>query len=283
MGNLIADAFPANPIISIATSNRILKGKRVYVIFFLPRSGSTWLTELASKDGRLGTPHEWFNEWWIYGDGELLGCVPPRVMGTHDINEYIERVVEMYRSPNGVMGLEISLTQMRMLIKIVENPHSIKGVLTVFYLRRRNLVAQAISIYRSVATSYFHSFQDDSEARSRFDALDYSGDAIAGCMQDIINYENSFEELFATCGIKPHRFFYEDIVADNSHVLDWMAATVTGSTTPGAGTPSEDWLIKPISDWKNRAWEEQFRLEQWEQFRDATADRPALLDDPSLL
>jgi hypothetical protein len=50
--------------------------------------------------GHLGVPQEWFNDGWIYSNETALGCRPPKLRRTFDINRYVEEIVS---DPLGVL------------------------------------------------------------------------------------------------------------------------------------------------------------------------------------
>jgi len=278
MSNLIEQAFPTCCVVKRATLEEIFSSTKLYVIFVTARSGSTWLTEMAAFDGRLGTPQEWFNETWIYTDLELLGCRPPKLADASDINDYIFKTITRYRSPSGVAGLKLSFPQAQALFELLESPNSVKQGVTYFYLRRRNLIAQAISLYRSASSGFFHAYQTDRMAQARFTTLPYDAERIQYWMQDLLASECAFEAMFRSCEIKEHRFLYEDMVADPGRILDWIYTTTTGKAE-FSGTEPTLGLVRKISDDKNQEWELRFRAEQGAIIADADGNRPPLLSD----
>ncbi len=173
MSNLVKSAFPFGSILREETIGSLAGSSKLYVIFITPRSGSTWLTELAMNSGLLGAPQEWFNENWIHTEEIALGCRPPKVIGTADINEYVHEVVSSHRAANGVMGIQLSQYQTQCLIELLESPSRAATCMVPFYLCRRNLVAQAISLYRSRKSGLWHSYQDAPGLVAKFQSVEY--------------------------------------------------------------------------------------------------------------
>lgn len=264
MANLIAAAFPTNPIIAAATLQELCRSNRLYASFITPRSGSTWLTEMASAGGQLGTPQEWFNETFLQTNLEFLGCRPPRLVGTSDINEYISISIASHRSPANIMGLQLSFYQAQSLFKLVEAPEPAKAAMTFFYLRRRNLVAQAVSLYRSVVSGRFHSYETDREAVARFGAVVFDAEKVAYWVEHLLASEIGFEAMFRSCGLEVHRFFYEDLVAHPGQTLNWLHVIAAGENgpRPRPAPPPGPGQVLPLGDEKNREWETRFRDEQ---------------------
>lgn len=116
-----------------------------YVMIFTPRSGSTWLTSILS--GYFGYPEEYINP-------ELVKNVSIS-MGTKDPENLIETLRKVRKSENGVFGIQvrsidIKLFGRKIFFRAFKNAK-------YFNVRRRNIVAQAISLYRATETGVFHS------------------------------------------------------------------------------------------------------------------------------
>jgi trehalose 2-sulfotransferase len=278
MQNPVALAFPTQARISWKTLSTLTRSVHFYVIFITARSGSTWLTEMASRSGRLGVPQEWFNETWIQLDQEALDCRPPKLAGTTDINSYIRKTVADYQSQNRIMGLELAFHQTRMLMELLEKPEYVVPRITFFYLRRRNLIAQAISLYRSAESGFFHSYQQNPTLRKRFDSVSYSAIQIQRYAKYLVECERQFEDLFQSCSIDPRRFFYEDLRVALMRVLQWIERTITGQQVV-YDSSLENGVIRPVSDNRNVIWESAFRQEHSEELRILEERRPALRGD----
>lgn len=173
-----------------------------------PRSGSTWLTELMASAGGLGVPQEWFNESFLRSNEPALGCRPPLLRGTLDINDYLRSIVD---EGQGVAGAEVSIFQALMLAELFEGAPE-EGILDAsFYLRRWDVIAQGISLYRSAKSGRFHSYQTKPEEIRSFQEVKYDADEIAHWIRQIIEYEDLFEKLFEKAGLRPVPIFYEDL------------------------------------------------------------------------
>ncbi len=251
MKNLLRDAFPANSVLHASTLKEAASRSRLYVIFLTPRSGSTWLTELAKNSGVLGTPQEWFNDGWIYTEKPALGCLPPRLRGLADVNEYVDAIVD--EGP-GIAGLELSVFQALMLREMIDGPFDPRWLAATFYLRRRDLAAQAVSLYRSVASGRFHSYQIQPEAVQAFEAVEYDFDGLLKWLQFLIECEQRFDDLFRSCGLSPVPLYYEDFLKDPLGLLQQIAWRL-GATTPQNLPPTSLTLMR---DATSAAWRERF-------------------------
>jgi LPS sulfotransferase NodH len=283
MENRLRELFSGPAIIHQATLEQIRQTARLYIVFFTPRSGSTWLADMAHAGQRLGSPGEMFN--WEYIQ-HALQQQPP--LQASEINRYVIETVMTYRSPAGITGIKVDYLQAQMLFELLEDGHGAGAGIHLFYLRRRDLIAQAVSAFRSGDTGFYHAYQTDEELIQRFDDLAYSPDRIASWAGHLLNCEVGFEKLFRGCNLQPSRFFYEDMVADPAAIMAWLDASITGEVTEPAPTQQSDGLstkavfgapIKPISDVRNKRWAIAFRNDRPEFIIDLMARRPALVDD----
>lgn len=253
MLNRLKSAFPLGSVIRSDTLRRSSKSSRIYVIFIVPRSGSSWLTELAMNSHTLGAPQEWFNEDWIYSNEPALGCLPPRMRGTSEINEYIESIID---DGNGVAGIELSLFQTLMLHELLDSPFDQSWIAASFYLRRYDLAAQAVSLYRSATSGRFHSYQSKPHEIHQFNSVEYHHDKLVETLYFLIDYEARFDRLFASCNIQPVPLYYEHLQSDPLRVLERLAASIGSpaplvipktSLTPLRDATSAEWRRRLVS------------------------------------
>ena len=250
-------AFPDGASIRPEVLRGAASGRRLYAIFVIARSGSTWLTELARNTGVLGGPQEWLNPNFCLATEQHLGCPPPVHFGTTEINEYILAFIR-HSETAGIAGIELSWPQIEALSTRALAGVDFSFLSTCFYLRRRDVVAQSISLYRSAASGFFHSYQTLPYLRNQFQEVEYDADAIAGNMVHLIDCENAFEEMFLSCGLTPIRWFYEDLVAAPAKVIQQMAAglrTCLDSDNPGS-------TLMKLADVKNTEWVARFQVDR---------------------
>jgi LPS sulfotransferase NodH len=269
-------AFPASSVLRASTVTALKRQSTLYVMFIIARSGSTWLTDMAMRGGRLGAPQEWFNDEWIQGAEPALGCKPPRLAGTGDINEYATRCVADHRSTIGLMGVQLSYHQTLGLMRAMEDPAA-AATLPLFYLRRRNILAQAISLYKSVESGLFHSYQNTGK-NTVFTAPAYDQQKIALWLGHLVDCEAGFAALFASCGAAPVALFYEDMVARPAEYLAMIEHRITGHTPPAAVAPASP--LRQLGDAQSLAWEERFRREAAPLLRDIENRRPDVSSAP---
>ncbi|MBJ9685250.1 MULTISPECIES: Stf0 family sulfotransferase [Burkholderia] len=269
----ILSVFSKNHVIHRRTIERIAVNGRPYVIFIIARSGSTWLTDMAAKSGRLGVPQEWFNEDWIQTDELALGCRPPKALEVTDVDEYILRTVELTASDGGCFGVQLSPSQTSNVCRMLEDVAHACEVFSHFYLRRKNIVRQAISLYRSVRSGVFHSYQTDKEARKRFGEIQYDEGSIKNWCQHLVEGEIYFERVFSENHIQPERFFYEDLVSDPLSQLRRIEQKINPC---GDSIRSVEFELTPLADAKTEQWETLFREKNPEFLAALEETRPVI-------
>lgn len=281
MQNPLIDVFTETSVVSWKLMKHLALTKKFYVIFFIPRSGSTWLTERAVTSGMLGEPTEWFNEDFIVRETADIGVSPPKVLGTADINKYIIYSIERNSSRGGLFGVELSRFHTEWICDLLENKEDIMKLFKPFFLRRKNMVRQAISLYKSAETGYFHSYQMSEEFARGLEALSYDSERICFWYNHLIECEIWFERMFHEVGLEPGRFFYEDLTDDIEAVLNWMYAKIVPHSDVRIGVRAPSY-INSISDNKNIEWETRFRLECTAFIEDMDLRRPKFTSTFSL-
>ena len=133
-----------------------------YVVFFTPRSGSSYLTDLIQSTNCLGDAGEMFNPiiaWNVAG-----------AMGSTSIEDYVDSLLRA-RNIAGVYSAELTWTHLdfmfgspRQFLDLVKPSHFL-------WLKRDDYVAQAVSIMSMKQTGLAHtagaSRQDIESARNR--------------------------------------------------------------------------------------------------------------------
>ncbi len=220
--------------------------------------------EIAESTGALGKPDEWFNE-------NIVGSP----FAPLDVNKHLLEHVRLSRSSNGVVGLELSYFQASCVAEMLELP---RPRIAEFYLRRKDMIAQAVSLYRSAESGLYHSHQATDDSITRHAAMEYSEQKIEHWCHHALNDEIAFSRLFARCRMSPKRFFYEDITQSPDGVLNWIASHIHG--TP-QNLKAETGRVEKISDNKSREWEQKFRSDRADFVRVVESLRPALESDYS--
>lgn len=202
--------------------------KRTIGIIFTPRSGSSWLTEVLTKDGRFGKPQEWFNPNFVPDISRRIGAKDPK--------DYVDLLQRQHQSGN-VFSFEATLYQIDRVFKrradfldaFANTP------IDWYYLTRKDIVLQAVSLAKAVDTGVFHAPAQSVEDRLLADqSFDYDPREVSKWLDHIAKLEHRSEDFFSANGIAPIRLVYEDVVSEDvSTVLDLFAAK------SGAGTKAQ--------------------------------------------
>lgn len=198
----------------------------VYWIFFTPRSGSSWLADLLESLGFLGKPGEWFNPGLLPNILKRYACA--------DLFEYVQCMKKSQQSRNGVFGCEITFFQLKLLLDaIAELGLDRESIIkarddNTIYLYRRDLLAQAISLYKAAETGYFHATQKD-EGTHGAHATEYNSEAIWYWLLHVLQQEYGFERTFKELGVNPLSISYEELSIDPHHTLNRICGHVLQS------------------------------------------------------
>lgn len=180
--------------------------RKTYGIYFTPRSGSSWLTDVIRRTGRLGKPEEWFNPSFL-----------PRVAASVNADNLMNcvKMLKRKQAPGGIFGFEVTYYQMLASFGseatfLSHFPPRTK----CFFLIRQDIVLQAVSLAKSVATSVYHSANSPTDAIEQADhEFQYDAEAIEHWLGHVLDQETRFERFFAANEIHPVRLSYEMMMA----------------------------------------------------------------------
>ena len=241
------------------------EGDRRYLVYITPRSGSTYFSHLARSTGVLGFPQEWLNFNEV--ESEI------RESRSASLAAWMAWLEANRSSANGVFGMEVSLAQWRMARELGDFDAMTGPRCRRVYLRRRNLVRQAISLHIAFESGVYHSFQLNDEARALREAVPYHRGRIGRQLQILIEQEASFERQFRAAGIEPERFYYED-VAEAPDLAMRRLANLIGVEAPSVS--GEQVGVERIGPGQTDEWEERYRQEDAEYLGHMTKRRPLL-------
>lgn len=176
----------------------VFNGK-AYLLCITPRSGSTFFSDILGKTQSLGQCHEHF-------PSEMGGLVPSWMNECSGLADAFGRL-QRNAQPLDFFGIKGTPLQMFPLITAgaFGNP-SIP--LRYIYLRRKDILRQAISLCRAAKTGEWHS--DDPNVSDP----EISIDEIVTQMKLLRRMEADWEVIFHTLGIAPFRLFYEELLAE---------------------------------------------------------------------
>jgi trehalose 2-sulfotransferase len=191
----------------------------VYLIASTPRCGSHMLGHALIEAGDLGVPLEYLNPWNMQEWNTRLW--------TSGVLPMLREIVRRRTSPKGTFGLKAHWSQFE--------PFSdgalldeFGGVKLAIWLRRRDLLAQAVSLYVAASSGkWISGARQERDVVFDFDAIYRAGDTIRA--------QNAAWKAFFVCHpqLPLLEVAYEDLVADPDAEL----AKVADFLRPREGAP----------------------------------------------
>lgn len=223
---------------------------RGYVICATPRSGSTYLCELLASTGQLGKPEEYFNTVGRRKHTDPNYPKNPRAQ--------VEIARFMGATPNGIYGVKIMLLQYHRARKRVDLFHALPN-LEFLRIRRRDLLGQAISMWRAQQTGQYVA----SRRANRTPV--YDAQKIRDYLDAVLVMDASWNALMLERGVQPLTFDYEDVVRDPQAAVDRVAALMGLAAPP----PINRALVRVTvqRDQESDEWRRRFLADTGEEFR----------------
>ena len=173
--------------------------RRLYIIATTSRCGSTHLCRMLTSTCRLGEPAEYYN----------VHVKPERMKLWHaqsDI-EYFQQMLLRTSTDNGVCGVKVATDAFEKLRKELDPIFELLRPRYI-WLRRRDILRQAISLYRARETDvwHWHVGQTKPQAVPPFDT-----DKINACQGQIEQANAAWASWFAEVQLEPLKLWYEDV------------------------------------------------------------------------
>jgi len=208
-----------------------------YLICATPRSGSTLLCGLLESSGVAGHPASYFNREGLNGYADDWRIARPR---DGQIDEaFVRAALTAGKTSNGVFGGRIMAETLPELISGLAAAASRPAVTDVdllsaqlgrlrfVHLRRRDVVAQAVSWAKSLQTHFWH--PGEAVAPGGQDPH-YDEELIGRLVATIERSEADWTVWFAAHSIVPCEVTYEELAADPprtaQEVLDYLGLDV---------------------------------------------------------
>ena len=273
MNQIYNKIFCDNATLSNSTSNKISAHKQIYFMHVIPRSGSTFLTELCSKTDTLATPQEWFNLSFLQSEKNSLNCPPPRALSISDINKYIEYISNTHSSLSKTVGLQFSHYQLKVFLEHCEDK-KLPQISKHMIIRRKNILAQAISLYRSSESNFWHNYQQG-EVRENYKNITFDSVKILERLDFLVKEEIKTINYLNSKNLKYLTVFYEDLSDDPISTLDKISMYINGSKPNIQNIHLESLTVKKIADVKNSQWEQEILNFHSKKLNSITRDRAA--------
>jgi LPS sulfotransferase NodH len=207
------------------TGHPIRHGGELTIVCFTNRCGSTMVCSAMSRVGLAGRPNGLLNYEFLHcealrGDTESVGVT--------SLQGYLQYCVDHYGSPSGSFTFKTSVHQFNFLIELGYMETALAGA-KVIWVRRRNVVAQAVSLWTALQDGRWTSLHDQPPAPS----LTYDEVGILQAARSIYEDNAWFEMLFDYHRISPITIWYEDYASDEAGLLAALAPHYSLSSPPG--------------------------------------------------
>lgn len=241
---------------------------KVYSILFTPRSGSSWLTSILTQTKAMGTPSEWFNP-------ELMKS-SSQAKGARDLDQFVN-AISRHDIHGDTFGFEITHHQLHAVFGSDQNFMTYFPNTLFFWLIRKDIVAQGVSLDKMVQTNVSHaSHYDANEIESSDKSYDYDAGRIRKWISHIHAAELASEKMIADFNLAPVRLSYEQITqAGAQKVVELFAAKLGLEGFAAQDAPPSD--HRKIGTEKNDAFSERFRRENQEFMDRIDAGRAEML------
>jgi LPS sulfotransferase NodH len=229
-----------------------------YIIAFTPRAGSSYLCDVLKNMGRFGSPGEWMS-------ADFVPKIRQARVPSISADDYLDLALKTFRSGNGVSGFKASWFQFQDFAQAMQAPQALAQCRFI-HLTRRDLAAQAVSLYRAVHTGVFHTnIEHAPEKIAALARLPYDFAAIDEWRRHIEVQEQGWREYFSQHSIFPLSLSYEDVQADIRALVRRIACYLGRPRAAEAEfAPS---IFQKISQRQSVEWACRYRLEQDAQER----------------
>lgn len=191
-----------------------------YIICATPRSGSTLFCQYLASTGVAGVPESYFRKEDLHEYAEFWQILRPD--RGYNFADYLAATRKAGSTDNGVLALrimwstlgEVTAHLLQLYPDVAGNELALLeeafGRLKFIYLRRGDVAAQAISLYRAQQTGYWHI--DEGQVPEQPPAFDF--DAINSLVAELRRDNSDWQAWFQKVGVEPIPVVYEDFAAD---------------------------------------------------------------------
>jgi LPS sulfotransferase NodH len=181
-----------------------------YIICSSPRTGSTLLGQMLKDSNCAGDPLEYFNP-------QYFQALRRRFNASAKFDE-ITQLLESHRtSPNGIFGIQIHWSHFSKIFQ--NNPHErdlfFRNFDKVIFIRRKDKIAQAISLYRATTTKLWSSVDEDQIKTAYYKDDEYfDPEALTRFLHYVIYQDEGWLKYLNANNKSYKTLFYEDITQD---------------------------------------------------------------------
>jgi LPS sulfotransferase NodH/glycosyltransferase involved in cell wall biosynthesis len=244
-------SFDASPVIRQLSRQRAPDQPPSYLIGTTPRTGGSLFCASLQATGLAGYPREDLAPW--------IHSLKGRSWRYKDLDDYLMTCWNMGASPRGVYGCRVMFNHFEALCRAfgtsdwpVRWLDRLREPVWVF-LRRRDRVAQAISLYKAHKTGLW---VDTGEPRIGVQPVDYDRQAIEDRREWLDQCDRGWEAIFRRFELEPIEICYEDMVQDLEDAVRVLLETME------IAVPDPLYITTSMrrqADDQTREWIERFR------------------------
>jgi trehalose 2-sulfotransferase len=245
-----------------------------YLICATPRTGSSLLCGLLDSTGVAGHPESWFRQQDEQAWAARWGIASPSD-GTFSYADYVQAAIAAGSTANGVFAARIMWGTMDKVVANLapvypDHAGSDAGLLNVafgrtrfVYLRRGDVVAQAVSLLRAEQTGVWFQTARDRQEPKGDPGFDF--DQIRERVRLIEDHNAAWAAWFASAGIQPCLVRYEELDAEPARIAHGVIDFL------GLDLPAGREIVirhKRLADKINARWIESYRLRETDRRRE---------------
>lgn len=227
--------LPEAPI-PIADDLRERGIERLGIIVTPGRAGSTWLSEALRGLDNFGTPLEFFAEDVIARRFQASGA--------RDFRSYFLSTVEATRT-GPLFSFKTTPVRLMALLSVVDlNPLLSPDQSFWIDLRRRDLIAQAHSMAKAVATGVWHQIDGATTGRIIEQGQEASledvrlDDLMSDMLINVLHAERHADLLFTERQITPFSLWYEELTTNFQNVIARLSFEIDGTVLSPEQVPT---------------------------------------------
>jgi LPS sulfotransferase NodH len=258
-----------------------------YLVCATQRSGSTLLCELLRATDVAGVPDEYFET--LRGTGlprqprqyfedpsvrDIAAQLTPTMPGTPEqpgeFDPWFRYVLQRGSTLNGVFAAKMMWNYLdEFKLRMAELPglddlsfnerlEAVFPRLKIIFMRRRDKVAQAVSLWKAIQTQQWRTeSESDSEAIETDEApgVDYDYRAIEYLLNELHLWDARWEEWFHATGREPIRVFYDEFTVSRAATIGRVLDAL-GIDPPA---PQGKKPMRRQADDRSRDWVARFR------------------------
>ncbi len=236
-----------------ASASRTATAPLRYWICSTQRSGSTLLCDLLTQSGSHGQPEEFldirkqeFRALYAAAGGSRA--------------QYLAWLLAERSSPNGAFGLKLHWNQGVSFVRGARSnamAHARMGSglravrslahdfddLRYVWVKRRDTIGQAVSLYRARNTNQW--VRPDGDPTARRPDPEFDADEIARALRWLTRVDTGWDRYFRRVGTPPFVVHYEDLAADQATVLaalgEHLGVPLPSSIAPRLERQRDNW------------------------------------------